>query len=271
MIAMGLRRKPIMLTRAVRTFGIPTVIKHGPGAVEVLPDVVDELGLRRPMVVTDPGLVRVGLLDRITRPLAGTGRDLVVFDEVIQNPPAALVDHGARRYHEEGCDGVIGLGGGSSLDTAKAIGVVAAHGGSIREYRWANPQPIRHRIPPTIAIPTTSGTGSEVTLWAVITDPEERVKFNVGGTMLIGAWVAIIDPELTLNLPARLTAATGMDALGHAIECYTCAYAQPLTDAVALLAMEYIGQHLRIAYAQGANLTARYQMSMAAMLAGMAY
>jgi choline dehydrogenase len=162
------------------------------------------------------------------------------------------------------------------MDTAKAIGVVVAHGGgagggSILNYEWADPQPIQHRIPPTICIPTTAGTGSEVTLWAVITDPQRHVKFNVGGTPHIGAWVALIDPELTLDLPPAVTAGTGMDALAHAVECYTCAYAQPLPDSVALLAMEYIGQYLRVAFAQGHNLEARYKMSMAAMLGALAY
>jgi choline dehydrogenase len=255
----------------MRSFEIPTVIKHGPGAVAALPQVLHDLGLRRPLLVTDPGIARAGLVDRVTRPLSAAGRDFVLWGEVVPNPPVALVDRGARVYREAGCDGLIGLGGGSALDTAKAVGVVAAHGGSIRDYRWATPQPIRRRIPPTVAIPTTAGTGSEVTLWAVITDPERQVKFNVGGTPHLGAWVALIDPELTLGLPARITAATGMDALAHAVECYTGAYAQPLTDAVALLAMEYVGQYLRIAYAQGANLEARYKMSMAAMLGGLAY
>jgi choline dehydrogenase len=157
------------------------------------------------------------------------------------------------------------------MDTAKAIGVVATNGGSIRQYEWAMPQPIKQRIPPTICIPTTAGTGSEVTLWAVITDLERKIKFNVGGTALIGAWVALLDPELTLELPPAVTAGTGMDALAHAIECYTCAYAQPLPDAVALLAMEYVGQYLRVAFAQGYNVEARYKMSMAAMLGGLAY
>jgi choline dehydrogenase len=157
------------------------------------------------------------------------------------------------------------------MDTAKSIGVVAANGGSILDYEWADPQPIKKRIPPTICVPTTSGTGSEVTLWAVITDPARKIKFNVGGTADIGAWVALIDPELTVNLPAGVTAGTGMDALAHAIECYTCAYAQPISDSVALLAMEYVGQWLRIAYAQGQNREARYKMSMAAMLGALAY
>jgi choline dehydrogenase len=255
----------------VRSFVIPTVMKHGPGAVAALPEIVHDLGLRRPLLVTDPGIVRAGLLERVVKPLHEAGRAHVVWAEVIANPPVGLVDQGARVYRDEGCDGLIGLGGGSALDTAKAIGVVAVHGDSIRDYQWADPQPLRRRIPPMVAIPTTAGTGSEVTLWAVITDPDRKLKFNVGGTPHLGAWVALIDPELTLGLPARITAATGMDALAHAVECYTCAYAQPLSDAVALLAMEYIGQYLRIAYAQGANLEARYKMSMAAMLAGMAY
>jgi choline dehydrogenase len=236
-----------------------------------LPQLVSELGLGRPLIVTDAGIARAGLLDHVTRVLDAAGQAYLVFREVVTNPPVALVDRGAEVYRQEGCDGLIGLGGGSSLDMAKAVGVVVTHGGSIRDYFWADPQPIRRRIPPTITIPTTSGTGSEVTLWAVITDPERKVKFNVGGTAQIGPWVALIDPELTLGLPARITAATGRDALAHAVECYTCAYAQPLPDATALLAMEYIGQNLRVAYAQGGNREARYKMSMAAMLAGLSY
>src|SRR5258708_32627061 len=122
-----------------------------------------------------------------------------------------------------------------------------------------------------IAVPTTAGTGSEVTLWAVITDPGRKIKFNVGGTPNIASWVALLDTELSVNLPAGVTAGTGMDALTHAIECYTMAYHQPFTDAVALHALEYCGRWLRVAYAQGHNLAARYHMSMAAMLAGLAY
>jgi choline dehydrogenase len=260
-----------MTPAPIRSFTVPTVIHHGPGAVARLPQLVAEFGLRRPLIVTDAGLVRAGLLGRVTEVLRAAGQAFAAFSEVVPNPPVALVNRGAELYRREGCDGLIGLGGGSPLDTAKGIGVVAVNGGSIRDYRWADPQPIRRRIPPTITVPTTSGTGSEVTLWAVITDLEEKVKFNVGGTAHIGPWAALIDPELTLGLPPRVTAATGMDALAHAVECYTCAYAQPLPDATALLAMEYIGQYLRVAYARGDNLEARYKMSMAAMLAGLSY
>ncbi len=255
----------------VRSFEIPTVMKHGLGAIETLADEAKALGMKRPLVVTDSGIVKAGLLDRATAPLKAAKMGFAVFDRVAPNPPIATVDEGAGVYKSEKCDGVIGFGGGSAMDTAKAIGVVANNGGSILNYEWADPQPIKHRIPPTICIPTTAGTGSEVTLWAVITDHKRKIKFNVGGTAAIGAWVALIDPELTLDLPAPVTAGTGMDALAHAIECYTCAYAQPLPDSVALNAMEYVSKHLRVAFAQGHNVEARYGMSMAAMLGALAY
>jgi len=255
----------------LRAFEVPTVMKHALGAVNAIADEARAMGMKRPMLVTDPGVVKAGLLERLEAPLKAAKMDYVVFDGVQPNPPIALVDGAAARYNAEGCDGLIALGGGSPMDTAKSIGVVAANGGSILDYEWADPQPIRKRIPPTICIPTTAGTGSEVTLWAVITDPQRKIKFNVGGTPLIGAWLALIDPELTFDLPPHVTAGTGMDALAHAIECYTCAYAQPFSDAVALLAMEYVGRYLRVAFAQGHNAEARYKMSMAAMLGGLSY
>ncbi len=255
----------------VRSFEIPTVMKHGLGAIGTLGDEAKALGMKRPLVVTDGGIVKAGLLERATEPLKAAGLDVVVYDQVVANPPIATVNAGAALYADGRCDGLIGFGGGSAMDTAKAIGVVATNRGSILDYEWADPQPIKKRIPPTICVPTTAGTGSEVTLWSVITDPARHIKYNVGGTGLIGAWVALIDPELTLALPPAVTAGTGMDALAHAVECYTCAYAQPLPDSVALLAMEYIAQYLRVAFAQGQNVEARYKMSMAAMLGALAY
>ena len=255
----------------LRSFEVPTVVKHAPGAITCLADEVKALGAKRPMLVTDKGLVAAGLVDEATKSLKAGNVDYVLFDGVIPNPPIKLVDEAAEVYKAEGCDGLIGFGGGSSMDTAKSIGVVVKDGGSILDYEWADPQPIKTRVPPLITVPTTAGTGSEVTLWAVITDPRRKIKFNVGGTGLIAPHVALIDPRLTLGLPASLTAGTGMDALTHAIECYTCAYAQPWPDAVALWAIETIGQWLRIAYAQGQNEEARYKMAMAAMLGGMSY
>jgi len=157
------------------------------------------------------------------------------------------------------------------MDCAKAIGVEIAHGEPVLEYECAEgKKELSKRIPPLACIPTTAGTGSEVTLWAVITDPARKYKFNVGGP-LIAAHLALVDPLLHLSLPADVTAGTGMDALCHAIECYTCAYAQPTTDAVALLAIEYAGQYLRRAVAYGQDVEARYYMAMSAMLAGLSY
>jgi choline dehydrogenase len=255
----------------LRSFEVPTVVKHAPGAITLLAGQVKALGSKRPMLVTDRGLVNAGLADEATKALKAGNVDYVLFDGVVANPPIELVDNAAALYKSEGCDGLIGFGGGSPMDTAKSIGVVAVHGGSILDFEWADPQPIKRRIPPLVCVPTTSGTGSEVTLWAVITDPARKIKYNVGGTGLIAAHVALLDPRLTLGLPGHITAGTGMDALTHAIECYTCGYAQPWPDAVALWAIETIGQWLRIAYAQGANEEARYKMAMASMLAGMSY
>ncbi|HSR34535.1 MAG TPA: iron-containing alcohol dehydrogenase [Anaerolineae bacterium] len=255
----------------LRSFEVPTVLKHAPGAIECLADEVKALGGKRPMLVTDKGLVKAGLADEATKVLKAANVDYVLFDGVVPNPDIKLVDDAAASFKAEGCDSLIGLGGGSPMDTAKSIGVVVENGGSILDYEWADPQPIKKRIPPLVCVPTTAGTGSEVTLWAVITDPARKIKYNVGGTGLIAAHVALIDPRLTLGLPPRITAGTGMDALTHAIECYTCAYAQPWPDAVALWAIETTGQWLRLAYAQGQNEEARYKMSMAAVLGGMSY
>ena len=260
----------MILDSVLRAYQTPTRMVHAIGALSALGDEAKALGLRRPLIVTDQGLVKAGLLDEAKKPLQAKGLDVVVYAEVRANPGIALVDAGARYYKSEKCNGLIAIGGGSSIDTAKGIGVVAVHGGSIVQYEWGK-DPIHSRIPPLIAVPTTAGTGSEVTLWAVITDPDRKIKFNVGGTPNIAAWVALVDPNLTLNLPAGVTAGTGMDALTHAIECYTMAYHQPFTDAVALLAMEYCGRYLRVAFAQSHNLEARYHMSLAAMLAGLAY
>jgi choline dehydrogenase len=250
----------------VRSVEVPTRLVHGPGALARLGDVVAELGITRPMLVSDPGVAAAGLVERALERLDNA----VVFAEVRPNPDIGLVDRGTGIYASEGCDGLVALGGGSSMDTAKSIGVVTRHGGSIVQYEWGH-DPIEHRVPPLVAIPTTAGTGSEVTLWAVITDHDRKIKFNVGGTPLIGPHVALIDPELMLGLPPAVTAATGMDALSHAIECYTCDYHQPFNDAVALQAIELVAEWLRVAVEDGSNLEARTQMAHAATLGGMAY
>src|SRR3989449_2524509 len=259
-----------MLEHTPRTSQGPTRLVQRLGAIRELGAEAALLGIRRPLLVTDPGVKAAGLLDTALEALRSSDVEPVVFDRVKANPPVDLVDAGAAEYRTQGCDGLVAIGGGSSMDTAKGIGVVAAHDGSILDYEWGH-TPLKSRIPPMIAVPTTAGTGSEVTLWAVITDPKRKIKFNVGGTPHIASWVAVIDPELTVKLPPPVTAGTGMDALAHAVECFTMSYHQPFTDAVALLAMEYVAKYLRVAFSQANNLEARYHMSAAAMLAGLAY
>jgi choline dehydrogenase len=250
----------------IRTVEVPTRFVHGAGAIARVGELVAELGVSRPLLVTDKGVVAAGLADTTLAHL----ENAVLFDEVRANPDIELVGRAHAVYLESGCDGLVALGGGSSMDTAKSVGVEVAHGGSIADYEYGG-TPITKRIPPLVAVPTTAGTGSEATLWAVITDPERKIKFNVGGTPLIGAHVALVDPELMLGLPPAITAATGMDALSHAIECYTCDYHQPFNDAVALLAIELVGRSLRTAYEDGGNLEARTDMAHAATLGGLAY
>jgi len=250
----------------VRTVEVPTRIVHGPGALGRLGDLIGELGVERPFLVTDAGVASAGLADEALKHLEGA----FVFDKVRTNPDVELVGRATALYLEAGCDGLVALGGGSSMDTAKSVGVEIANGGSIAEYEYGKAE-ITRRIPPLVAVPTTAGTGSEVTLWAVIADHERKIKFNVGGTPLIGARVALVDPTLMLGLPPAITAATGMDALSHGIECYTCDYHQPFNDAAALAAVDLTATWLRAAYEDGSDLEARTYMAHAATFGGLAY
>ncbi len=252
-------------------FEMPTAVKSSLGASKHVGDEAKALGVSNVMLVTDKMLHRAGLIHPIEQSLRDAGVTTVLFAEIEGEPDTALVAKGSKRYKEEGCDGLVAVGGGSSMDTAKSIGVEVVHDEPLLAYEAApGKKPLERRIPPLITIPTTAGTGSEVTQWAVIKDPERKIKFNVGGP-LIAAHVAILDPELHVSMPPHITAATGLDALCHAIECYTCHYAQPITDAVALLAMEYVAKYIHRAYANGHDLEARHGMAQAAMLAGLSY
>lgn len=252
-----------------KTFQIPTVMKNGVG---ILPEIVQEtekLGVSKPLIVTDKGVKEAGIIKEVAEVLEENNISYAIYDGVMANPTVEVVGEGTKTFEENNCDGLIAVGGGSSIDTAKGIGVEVTHSGTILDYEVGN-NPLTERIAPLIAIPTTAGTGSEVTLWAVITDTERDFKFNVGGPLL-AAHVAIVDPELHVSMPTNVTAQTGMDALCHAIECYTSHYAQPVTDAVALQAIEYCGQYLRRATTNHEDIEARYYMAMAAHLAGLSY
>lgn len=255
----------------LKSFEMPTVVVHGIGVIKQAGEQIKNLGVNRVLLVTDPGVQKVGLTEGVIKSLKESDVDVVVYDQVEPNPSIYTVAKGTAMYVEYGCDGLVAVGGGSSMDTAKAIGVEVVHGEPVLNYEAApGKKPLAKRIPPLTTIPTTAGTGSEVTQWAVITDPAREFKFNTGGP-LIAAHLTIIDPELHVSMPAHITAGTGIDALSHAIECYTCHYAQPMTDSVALLAMEYVAKYLRRAVSNGQDIEARYGMAKAAMLAGLSY
>ncbi|OYD10001.1 iron-containing alcohol dehydrogenase [Paludifilum halophilum] len=255
----------------MKQFVMPTTVKSGIGASRTTGEEAKNLGISKAMIVTDKGIYQAGIVEPVEKNLREAGVDVYVFNEIQGEPDTELIGRGSKVFNEQGCNGLIAIGGGSSMDTAKGIGVEVAHGEPVLNYEASdNGKPLEHRIPPFITIPTTAGTGSEVTQWAVIKDPVREIKFNTGGP-LIPAYMAIIDPELHLSMPPHITAATGVDALSHAIECYTMHQSQPITDAVALLAMEYVAKYIRRAYANGQDIEARYGMAQAAMLAGLSY
>lgn len=267
---MGLNMK-VEHMHTFQQFEVPTAIKHGIGAIQYVGEEVKNLGVTKALLVTDPGIYQAGVTKPVEASLKEAGIEIVLFNKVEPNPPVRSVGEGSALYKETNCNGLVAVGGGSSMDTAKAIGVEIAHDASVLEYEAAEgKKPLENRIPPLTTIPTTAGTGSEVTQWAVITDEEREYKFNTGGP-LIAAHLTIIDPELHVSMPPHVTAMTGIDALAHAIECYTMHYAQPVTDAVALLAIEYVAKYIRRAYADGGDIEARYGMAQAAMLAGLSY
>ena len=248
-------------------FPVPTDIHFGCGVLSTLPDRLKSLGSRRPFLVTDPGVRATGVVERISALLSPVGLDLSVFDGVRPDSGSDLITAAASQAREYGADAVVGIGGGSSLDTAKAVAAMATNSGSILDYAGLHKIPVRPL--PIIAVPTTAGTGSEVTLWSVFTDPDRQIKV-AAGSMLLYPTVALCDPELTVDLPPSLTAATGMDALGHAVECYTNNACQPLSAALALEAIRLIGGALRTAVWNGQDRSARYAMLLASTMAGIA-
>lgn len=257
----------VNVSQSFNFFPVPTDIHFGFGMLRTLPERIRALGGARPLLVTDPGVRAAGVLDEVTRVLEQAAIDFTVCDRVKPDSGSALIDQTVAEAKSAASDLVIGLGGGSSLDTAKAVAALLTNPGSALDYVGLHR--VRNRPLPMIAIPTTAGTGSEVTLWSVFTDDTRSVKAAIGSILLYPA-VALCDPDLTMALPPPLTAATGMDALAHAIECYTNNACQPISAALALRAMELIGRHLRSAVLNGRNLESRYAMMLASTMAGIA-
>jgi alcohol dehydrogenase len=249
------------------TLTVAPRIVFGVGSVAQVGAEAQRLGMTRPLIVTDRGLVNTDIPGQITKSLEGAGLRWVVFSEVEPNPSIETVHAGLALYGKEKCDGLVAVGGGSPIDAAKAIGLLATNGGDIREYFGADK--VKKPLPPLIAIPTTCGTGSEVTQLSVVTDTAAHFKMGIGSPYNIPE-SAVVDPALLAKLPTPMIAATGMDALCHSIESYTSQAAQPLSDAFCLQAIQMIGTHLRPAVAN-ANLSDLSGMAMASMLAGMAF
>ncbi len=249
-------------------FNIPSVNLLGVGAAKQAGEQAKKLGGKKVLLVTDKGLVKLGVAGDIQANLEASGMQVVLFDGAEPNPTDKNVEAGLQVYQDNGCDLIVSLGGGSSHDCAKALGVVATNGGSIRDYEGLFK--ITKPCPPKIAINTTAGTGSEMTFFCVITNTDTHVKMPIAGPQVTPT-VAINDPLLMVGLPPALTAATGMDALTHAIEAYVSIIANPITDACALQAIELVAKYLRKAVANGQNLEARDRMAYAEFLAGMAF
>jgi alcohol dehydrogenase len=252
----------------------PGQVHFGFGAARRVGQEAQAEGAAQVFLIADPGVVAAGLLDRVAESLKAAGLAHVIYTDVVPNPDTSSVDAAVAAYRASAADLIVGVGGGSGLDTAKAVRLVAGGPaeGRVAEYAYRMGDKVRphpRQLPSYIAIPTTAGTGAEVTPWAVITDATDKFKFGVGGPRSVPT-IALIDPELMLTLPPFLTAATGMDALTHCIEAYVSTNDNPALDPMILYGIELIGRSLPIAVAQGANRAARYDMAQAAYIGGVA-
>lgn len=250
------------------TFFIPAVNIMGNGCLDEAMTAIRNYGFRKALIVTDAGLAKAGVATQIAKKLEEQDIHAVIFDGAKPNPSIANVEAGLKVLKEHRCDFIVSLGGGSPHDCAKGIALCATNGGHIRDYegvdRSAKPQL------PLVSINTTAGTASEMTRFCIITDEERHVKMAIVDRN-VTPLLSVNDPELMVAMPKGLTAATGMDALTHAIEAYVSTAANPITDACAIKAMELISQNLRQAVNDGKDLTARENMAYAQFLAGMAF
>ena len=250
------------------SFELPTRIEYGAGVSQKLTKSIGDLSAAKILIVTDKGIKASGLLSGITNRLGQDRWRYEIFSEVESNPKDYNVHEGAQLAKKMQADCLVAIGGGSPIDCAKAIAVLATHGGNLREFD--NEKKITGDLLPIVAIPTTAGTGSEVTFSSVITDTKEKYKFSIHHAQLAPR-IALLDPEMTVTLPPDLTAATGMDALTHAIEGFTARGAEPLSDAAALYAIELILTFLKTAVLDGRNLEARAGMLLGSVLAGISF
>lgn len=246
-----------------RDFIVPKHIITGENALDNAPITCG----KKALIVTDPVMVELKNVEKVTKKLQSENIEYSVFSKITGEPTDLMIDEGVKQYQNENCDFLIAIGGGSPIDSMKAIGAVITNGHEIDDYLGKE---ITVATPYMIAIPTTAGTGSEATQFTIITNTKENIKMLLKGTVLIPD-LAIIDPQFTLSAPPKITAATGLDALCHAVESYTSKKAQPLSKSFSVSAIKRILKYLPIAYKNGADVKAREQMSIAALEAGIAF
>ena len=250
------------------TIALPRILEIGAGAIANLYAVLQTLGVNTPLIVTDKIMAELNYVGRLQKPLDEHNIDSDIFDDTVPEPTVASIQAGVDKVRLGQFDCIIALGGGSPIDSAKAIAILGKYGGNMEDYKF--PRQVDECGLPIIAIPTTAGTGSEVTKVTVITDEATDEKMMCMGMGFMPS-AALVDFELSLSVPARTTADTGIDALTHAIEAYVSKKASPYTDAQALAAMKLIGPNLRIVYRDGNDRIAREKMMLGATLAGIAF
>ena len=249
-------------------FQTPTKIISGIGSTAEIIKELNDLYAKKVLLITDPGLVHAGVAQQVVEMLKQAAVEVEIFDAVEPDPSIQVATKAAEMAKNVKANVLIALGGGSAIDTAKSAALLVTNGGYLKDYAGVNK--VVKPILPLIAVPTTAGTGSEVTIFAVMSDPEKQEKFTISSALIAPA-VAVLDPLLTLKLPPSVTAFTGMDALTHAIEAFTSSIAQPATDALALSAIKLILKHLPVAVGRGDNIMARDGMLQASLLAGIAF
>jgi len=249
-------------------FKIPQNIEFGQGSLKTLPEKIRKIKSEHVLLVSDRGLEAVGVVHKISSIIEAQGIVCTPFLDVIANPTVDIVNEATKVYKESGATAIVALGGGSSMDVAKAVGVLAVYGGTITQYEGFDNIP--GEIIPIIAIPTTAGTGSEVTASTVIADEEKNYKLSVISYELLPKY-AILDPELIMSLPASVAASTGIDALIHAIEAYLSTDASPFSDAMAEKAMELIGKNIRRFVANRQDAEAASAMMIGCTFAGISF
>lgn len=249
-----------------REFIVPGKIISGSGALEAAESALKAFG-KKALIVTDKVMIDLGNCAKVEAALKNEGIDYVIYSDITGEPTDVMIDGGIKVYKENGCDFIVALGGGSPIDSMKAIASLIENGGSISDYMG---KVIDVPVPPMVAIPTTAGTGSEATQFTIITDTKKDIKMLLKGAVLMPT-LAIIDPQFTMTAPPKITAATGLDALCHAVEAYTSRKAQTISDTFAVSAVKRIFKFLPVAFKDGKNEEARVEMSVAALEAGIAF